>query len=76
MSGRCFYGMLFLPGESRHRAGGRRQEMPGNRAEFTKAMRRTHTIYMPDMLPYHGQLFRAAFRFAGYRLKIVPYAAA
>lgn len=50
--------------------------MPGNRAEFTKAMRRTHTIYMPDMLPYHGQLFRAAFRFAGYRLKIVPYAAA
>ena len=46
--------------------------MPGKRAEFTKAMRRTHTIYMPNMLPYHGQLFRAAFRFAGYRLKIVP----
>ena len=48
--------------------------MPEKRAEFTKAMRRTHTIYMPDMLPYHGQLFRAAFRFAGYRLKIVPEA--
>ena len=48
--------------------------MPGKRAEFTKAMRRTHTIYMPNMLPYHGQLFRAAFRFAGYRLKIVPEA--
>ena len=50
--------------------------MPGNRAEFTKVMRRTYTIYMPGMLPYHGQLFRAAFRFAGYRLKIVPDAAA
>ena len=48
--------------------------MPGKRAEFSKAMRRTHTIYMPNMLPYHGQLFRAAFRFAGYRLKIVPEA--
>ena len=48
--------------------------MQGKRAEFTKAMRSTHTIYMPNMLPYHGQLFRAAFRFAGYRLKIVPEA--
>ena len=50
--------------------GGMRAEGAG----FTKAMRRTHVIYMPDMLPYHGQLLSAAFRFAGYRLKTVPYA--
>ncbi|MBQ7535575.1 MAG: hypothetical protein IJT43_08155 [Stomatobaculum sp.] len=48
--------------------------MTKQRNVFTKAMRRTHTIYMPDMLPYHGQLFCAAFRHAGYRLKIVPEA--
>lgn len=39
---------------------------------FTRAMRKTHTIYMPDMLHYHNDLLKAAFRFAGYRLDIVP----
>ena len=40
--------------------------------EFTKEMRKTHTIYMPNMLPYHNDLLRAAFQYGGYRLKIVP----
>ena len=41
-------------------------------AEFTKEMRKTHTIYMPDMLHYHNELLKAAFHYAGYRLDIVP----
>ncbi len=41
-------------------------------AAFTRAMRKTHTIYMPDMLHYHNELLKAAFRFAGYRLDVVP----
>lgn len=41
-------------------------------AEFTKEMRKTHTIYMPDMLHYHNELLKAAFRYAGYRLDVVP----
>lgn len=41
-------------------------------AEFTKSMRDTHTIYMPDMLHYHNELLRAAFAYGGYRLDIVP----
>ncbi len=43
-------------------------------AEFTRAMRRTHTIYMPNMLPYHTRLLSAAFRFAGYRVRALPEA--
>lgn len=41
------------------------------KAEFTKAMRKTHTIYMPDMLGYHNAFLQAAFAYAGYRLKIM-----
>lgn len=41
-------------------------------ASFTRAMRKTHTIYMPDMLHYHNDLIKAAFRFAGYKLDVVP----
>ena len=43
---------------------------------FTREMRRTHTIYLPNMLPYQNRLLSAAFRFAGWRLKPVPDAAA
>ena len=43
---------------------------------FTQEMRRTHTIYLPNMLPYQNRLLSAAFRFAGWRLKPVPDAAA
>lgn len=41
-------------------------------AEFTKAMRKTHTIYMPQMLHYHNELLCAAFQYSGYHLKVVP----
>ena len=41
-------------------------------AVFTREMRKTHTIYMPDMLHYHNDLIKAAFRFAGYKLDVVP----
>ena len=44
-------------------------------AEFTPEMRKTHTIYLPNMLPYHGSMLCAAFRSAGFRLAIVPDAA-
>ena len=39
---------------------------------FTKEMKKTHTIYMPDMLHYHNDLLIAAFSFGGYKLAIVP----
>ncbi|MDO5126991.1 MAG: hypothetical protein Q4D54_04500 [Eubacteriales bacterium] len=35
-------------------------------------MRKTHTIYMPQMLYYHNDLLCAAFAFGGYKLKVVP----
>lgn len=44
-------------------------------AEFTPEMRKTHTICLPNMLPYHGSMLCAAFRSAGFRMAIVPDAA-
>lgn len=41
------------------------------KAEFTKDMKKTHTIYMPDMLGYHNAFLQAAFARAGYRLRIM-----
>ncbi len=41
------------------------------KAEFTKAMKKTHTIYMPDMLGYHNSFLKAAFARAGYCLEIM-----
>lgn len=41
-------------------------------AEFTTKMRKTHTIYMPQMLHYHNELLCAAFAYGGYRLAVVP----
>jgi len=41
------------------------------KAQFTKDMKKTHTIYMPDMLGYHNEFLKAAFAYAGYRLKIM-----
>ena len=39
---------------------------------FTKSMRKTHTIYMPDMLHYHNEFLSAAFSLGGYKLAAVP----
>lgn len=46
--------------------------MSKKKVSFTRAMRKTHTIYMPDMLHYHNDLLKAAFRFSGYALDVVP----
>lgn len=40
--------------------------------EFTKSMKNTHTIYMPQMIHYHNRLLQAAFKYGGYNLDIVP----
>ena len=41
-------------------------------AEFIKEMKKTHTIFMPNMLHYHNDLLCAAFKYGGYNLEIVP----
>ncbi len=41
-------------------------------AEFTKKMKHTHTILLPDMLHYHNALLQAAFAACGYHLEILP----
>ena len=41
-----------------------------NQAKFTKEMKKTHTIFLPNMLPYHNDFLKAAFRACGYRLEI------
>lgn len=43
-----------------------------DRAEFTRKMKHTHTILLPDMLHYHNALLQAAFAACGYRLEILP----
>lgn len=46
--------------------------MKDNRVEFTKKMKKTHTIFLPLMLPYHNRLLQAAFNSCGYHLEIMP----
>ena len=41
-------------------------------AEFTKKMKKTHKIWLPDMLHYHNELLQAAFLGCGYQLEILP----
>lgn len=41
-------------------------------AEFTRKMKRTHTIWLPDMLHYHNELLQAAFLRCDYHLEILP----
>lgn len=38
---------------------------------FTEAMKHTHTILMPAMLPLHWRLLRAAFMQCGYRAELL-----
>ena len=38
--------------------------------EFTKEMKRTHTILAPDMFPTHMGLLQAVFRIHGYNVVI------
>lgn len=41
-------------------------------AEFAKKMKKTHKIWLPDMLHYHNELLQAAFLGCGYQLEILP----
>ena len=38
--------------------------------EFTKEMKRSHTILAPDMFPTHMELLQAIFRIHGYNIVI------
>jgi len=52
---------------------GRRDSVKAaNTAEFTRKMKATHTILLPDMLHYHNALLQAAFAACGYHLEILP----
>ena len=37
---------------------------------FTKEMKATHTILVPNMLPFHFALLRAALKSCGYKAEI------
>ena len=38
---------------------------------FTKEMKETHTILVPDMLPIHFNLILAVFRQYGYKMELL-----
>jgi predicted nucleotide-binding protein (sugar kinase/HSP70/actin superfamily) len=42
------------------------------RREFTREMRRQHTILVPEMSPIHFQFLQEAFRQSGYQLVVLP----
>lgn len=46
--------------------------LPYEHAVFTKDMKDTYTILVPEMSPIHFPLIEAAGRGAGYRLKVLP----
>lgn len=52
-----------------------RQYRPLKRNEFTKAMRKDHTILVPQMAPIHFPLLRSALGSCGYKLEILPTSA-
>lgn len=41
------------------------------KALFTKKMKRTHTILLPQMLEYHSPFLKAAFEGSGYRFEVM-----
>ncbi|WP_407313465.1 acyl-CoA dehydratase activase-related protein [Desulfosporosinus sp. SB140] len=42
------------------------------RVIFTKEMKKTHTLLVPQMSPIHFQFLQTGFEMAGYRLEILP----
>lgn len=42
------------------------------RPAFTREMKKTHTILVPDMSPIHFQFLEPAIRSSGYRLEMLP----
>ncbi|MCD8216386.1 MAG: 2-hydroxyacyl-CoA dehydratase [Clostridiales bacterium] len=45
---------------------------PKGRVVFTKDMRKTHTLLMPQMAPYHFRIIKPALRAVGYNLEVMP----
>ncbi len=43
-----------------------------DRIEFTKEMKKTHTILIPRMLPIHFEIFEHLLRESGYKVAMVP----
>ncbi len=41
------------------------------RTQFTRKMKKTHTIFLPQMLEYHAALLEAAFEGSGYHFKVM-----
>lgn len=51
---------------------GRNRLSPGDMdTVFTRAMKKTHTILLPQMLEYHSALLQAAFEGSGYRFAVM-----
>ncbi|TYQ12901.1 UNVERIFIED_CONTAM: putative CoA-substrate-specific enzyme activase [Acetivibrio alkalicellulosi] len=49
-----------------------KKEYKSKRVLFTKDMRQSHTILVPQMSPIHFQFLEEAFRVSGYNLEILP----
>ncbi|MCD8238190.1 MAG: 2-hydroxyacyl-CoA dehydratase [Clostridiales bacterium] len=45
---------------------------PVGRVIFTKEMKKTHTLLMPQMAPYHFRIIKPALRAVGYNLEVMP----
>ena len=43
-----------------------------NRVVFTKEMKKTHTLLMPQMSPIHFDIAQEAFRASGYNVEVMP----
>ena len=42
-------------------------------ALYTKEMRKTHTILLPEMMEYHFDLIAAAFHNCKYKMEVLDY---
>lgn len=45
--------------------------MKRSRVEFTKPMKKTHTILIPSMLDFHFPLLKYAFLSGGYKCDVI-----
>ena len=50
----------------------KKREYVSDRVIFTKEMKKTHTILVPQMSPIHFELLEHAFKASGYNLEILP----
>lgn len=50
----------------------KRMDIGYKRVQFTKKMKKTHTILVPEMSPIHFQFLQEAFRLSGYNMVVLP----